>query len=46
MILHLNSFKMRSVFEALRMHFTSPRGIIPARQGDSWCERVSLYLKL
>jgi len=35
MIIHLNSFKMCSVFEALRMHFTSPRGIIPARQGDS-----------
>ena len=35
MIIHLNSFKMRSVFEALRMHFTSPRGITPARQGDS-----------
>lgn len=44
-IIHLNSFKMCSVFEAFRMHFRSPRGIIRCMSTRQlMC--VSLYLKL
>lgn len=44
-IINLNSFKMCSVFEAFRMHFRSPRGIIPCMSMRQLM-RVSLYLKL